>query len=109
MMPAIPHIRRASAYGRSRKHLEVLVALPVGDRGEVPLPLVALVPVEHLVEPAGHGALDDVVGGERVQGGTEALWDLLDLDALAEQVVRVALLRRSPVEVAADALEPGAE
>ena len=34
--------------------LQVLVALPVGDRGEVALPLVALVVVEHLVQTAGH-------------------------------------------------------
>src|SRR2546429_199301 len=107
MMPAIPHIRRASAYGRSRKHLEVLVALPVGDRGEVALPLVALVPVEHLVQAAWHGRLDHVVRGECLQGGAEALGHPLDLDALLEQVIRVALLGLARIELAADAVESG--
>src|SRR6202020_2268162 len=35
-----------------RQYLEVLVALPVGDRGEVALPLIALVVREHLVQTA---------------------------------------------------------
>jgi len=65
--------------------------------------------VEDLVEPAGHGAAHDLVGGERLQRRTEAVGDLLDLGALLEQVIRVALLRRPRVDLPAHAVQAGAQ
>src|SRR4051794_35439014 len=92
-----------------RQHLQVLLALPVGDRGEVALPLVALVVLEDLVEAARQRAADDLVLLELHEGGAEAVGDLLDLLALLEQVVRVALLRRARVDLAPHAVEARAQ
>ena len=44
------------------------LALPVGDRRQVALPLVALVVAEHLVEAAGHRLLDQLVAVQRLEG-----------------------------------------
>src|SRR5215217_8275932 len=63
--------------GPLREHLQVLVALPVGD------------------------------GGERLERGAERVRHLLDLDALLEQLVRVALLRLARVDLVADPVEAG--
>src|SRR5271155_2463200 len=115
MIPAIPHTASAPRAarepwrGRSRQHLQVLLALPIGDRSQVALPLVALVPVEHLVQPARHRAPDHLVTRQRIQGRAEALGHALDLRSLLEQVVGVALLGRARVELAADAVEPRPE
>src|SRR4051812_22295980 len=104
MIPAMPHIRRSSARSL-RQDLEVLVALPVRHRGEVALPLVALVVLEHLVEAARHRALDDLVLGQGLERGAEGVRHLLDLDALLQQVVGVPLLRLPWVAPVADAVE----
>ena len=53
MIPAIPHT--------SGEHLQVLLALPIGDRRQVALPLVALVVHEHVVEPSRHRSADDLI------------------------------------------------
>src|SRR4051812_9250088 len=123
MIPAIPHMASSPSRGSSsaaadrgsREHLEVLVALPVGHGGEVALPLVALVVLEHVVEAAGHGGLDEVVGVERLESGAERVRHALELLArlaavlglLGEDVVRVARLRLARVDLVADAVESG--
>src|SRR5919205_3230883 len=114
MIPAIPHMASGPSRWRGRpgplrQHLEVLLALPVGDRGEVALPLVALVVVEDLVQAPGHRAAHDLVPGQRLERGAQAVWHLLDVGALLEQVVRVALLRRPGVDLAAHAVEARAQ
>src|SRR3954453_15737478 len=105
MIPAMPHISGSSG-GSLRQDLEILFALPVRPRGEVALPLVALVVLEHLVEPARHRALDHLVPGERLERGAEGVRHLLDLHALLEQLVGVALLRLTGVDLVATAVEP---
>src|SRR5689334_897530 len=50
---------------RSREHVQVLLSLPVRDRGEELLPLVTLVVHVDIVEPARKRAADDRVGLER--------------------------------------------
>src|SRR3954468_2754511 len=95
--------------GPLRQHLQVLLALPVGDGREVALPLVALVVLEDLVEAARQRAADDVVLLERLEGGAEAVGHLLDLLAFLEQVVGVALLRRARVDLAPHAVKAGAQ
>src|ERR671938_1621590 len=98
MSPAIPHMASGPSGSVWRRtlgqHLQVLLALPVGDGREVALPLVALVVLEDLVEAARQRAADDLVLLERHERGAEAVGDLLDLRALLQEVVRVALLRR---------------
>src|ERR671910_3047033 len=106
MMPAIPHMATRLPNGsegqrRSRQHLEVLLTLPVGDRRQVTLPLVALVVLEHVVEAAGHGAADQLVPLERLERRPQALRDALQLDAFLEEVVGVSLLRRPGASPAA--------
>src|SRR5437588_7549309 len=110
MIPAIPHIAiglpsTPAAAAGSRQHLEVLVALPVSDRRQVALPLVALVPVEHLVKPTGYRALDHLILRQGLERVAEAVWHLLDLDPLLQQLVGVALLRRPWIELTPHAVE----
>src|ERR671922_1070925 len=104
MMPAIPHIRGASGNlapasegGRSQaktgsrqtgarcaetprswQHLQVLVALPVRDRGQIALPLVALVVVEHLPQAARQRAPHNLVTLQLHQRGAEAVGHALE-------------------------------
>src|SRR5215217_6039110 len=122
MIPAMPHMARPPAPPRgtragSREHLEVLVALPVRDSGQVALPLVALVVLEHVVEATGHSRLDEVVGLERFEGRAERVGHALELLArlaavlglLGKDVVRVARLWLARIDLVADAVEPGIE
>src|ERR687897_2782915 len=114
MMPAIPHMATRLPSGsegqrRSRQHLEVLLTLPVGDRRQVTLPLVALVVLEHVVEAAGHGAADQLVPLERLERRPQALRDALQLDAFLEEVVGVSLLRRAGIDLALKAVQAGLE
>src|SRR3954467_14185188 len=101
--------RQGVPEGPLGQHLQVLLALPVGDRREVPLPLVALVVLEDLVQAARQRAADDLVLLERHERGAEAVGHLLDLRALLEEVVRVALLRWPRVDLAPHAVEAGAQ
>src|SRR5215217_8283021 len=107
MIPAIPHMTSAPPPRRvraprdsSREHLQILVALPVGHGRQVALPLIALVVLEHVVKAARHGALDQAVCVERLEGGAEGIGHALELLAglaavlglLGENVVGVAAL-----------------
>src|SRR5215207_674992 len=116
MIPAIPHmVKLAPPRLGSRQHLEVLVALPVGHGRQVALPLVALVVLEHVVEPARHGALDQLVRFERLECRAERVRHALQLLAglaavlclLGEDVVGVARLRLARIDLVADAVQAG--
>src|SRR5207302_1875220 len=71
-LPGAARMRTNSRWGPSWKDLEVLVALPVRYRGEVALPLVPLVVLEHLVQAPGHRALNHLVLGEGAERVAEA-------------------------------------
>src|SRR5579859_6955130 len=103
MIPAIPHITSPP----SREDVQVLLALPVGDDGEVLLPLVPLVVHVDIVKAARQRAADDLVRLERLEGLTEMRWHTRDLPALGQHVVDVALLGRAGIELALDAVEAG--
>src|SRR5437870_1946065 len=102
MIPAIPHISRSS-----REDVQVLLALPVRHGGEELLPLVPLVVHVDIVETAGQRAADDLVRLERVERLAEVRRHAWDLAAFGEHVVDVALLRRTGIELALDAVEAG--
>src|SRR6516225_3976859 len=79
MMPAMLHMSLAPLAARAappaprqprsglRKDVQVLVDVPVGDRGAVALPLVGLVMTEDPVHLAGHRVLDHLVPLQRRQ------------------------------------------
>src|ERR1700688_4559806 len=101
MIPAIPHITPPL----SREDVQILLALPVGDDGEVLLPLVPLVVHVDIVEAARQRAAHDLVRLERLERLTEMRGYARDLAALGQHVVDVALLRRAGIELALDAVE----
>src|SRR3981081_2243757 len=103
MIPAIPHMISGSRSGALREDLQVLVALPVGDGRQVALPLVTLVVVEDLVEAPRERALGHLCPGEGIERGAVAVRHLLDVRALLQQLIGVALLRRAGGEPATKA------
>src|SRR5215468_3097510 len=106
MMPAMPHMSLAplaahpAAALALRKNVQVLVDVPVRDRGAVALPLVGLVMTEDPVHLARHRVLDHLVLLQRRQRLAERHRDLLDCLAARDRVVDVAVLRRPGVEAA---------
>src|ERR687884_593308 len=105
MSPAIPHTCALPDY--LWEDVEIALPFPVGHGREEPLPLVALVVHEDVVQTPGQRTFHDLVLLERFERLAEVPGHARDLSALREDVVDVALLRRTRVELPLDPVEPG--
>src|SRR5262245_40542974 len=97
---------------RSPRSEELCVAfdLPVADVLVVLFPLGALVADEFVAQLAAEHALDERIGGERVDRLAERAWQRFDADGGELRVgalVEVLGMRRARIEALADAFQPG--